>query len=107
LLDILQAAKFILSFVAGKPKEEFLEDVQCQDAVIRRLEIIGEASRRISPQGRKELPNVPWEDMIGMRNKLIHEYGDVDLDVVWDSTQFDLPPLVKALERIVPSGQEM
>lgn len=78
-----------------------MKDSQCQDAVIRRLEIIGEAARRISPETRARLPQLPWEAMIGMRNILIHEYDDVDLMIVWDTVQKDLPRLVANLENVI------
>ena len=101
LLDILEAARLVLVYVDGKTQEEFLEDLQCQDAVIRRLEIIGEAARRISEHSRTTLANLPWSDMVGMRNFLIHDYGDVDLNVIWDTVQLDMPSLAIALETIL------
>ncbi len=100
LLDILQAARLAVAYAGGKSQEEFLWDVQCQDAVIRRLEIIGEAARRVSEQTRTDYPHLPWIEMIGMRNFLIHEYDDVDLTIVWHAVHIDLPPLIAALEEI-------
>ncbi len=101
LLDVLQAAQLAITYVEGKTLEAFLEDLQLQDSVIRRLEIAGEASRRVSEQTKAVHPELPWHDMIGMRNFLIHEYGNVDLQIVWDTLQLDLPPLITALERIL------
>jgi uncharacterized protein with HEPN domain len=106
LLDMLAAARLILSYVAGKTKAEFLADIQCQDAVIRRFEIIGEAARRLSDQTRATLPQLPWDAMIGMRNLLIHEYDGVDLSVVWETIRTDLPTLTKAMESLVPPEDE-
>jgi uncharacterized protein with HEPN domain len=91
-----------LGYVLGKTKEEFLRDSQCQDAVIRRLEIIGEAARRISQPTRARISQIPWAAMIGMRNLIIHEYDDVDLQVVWDTVQEHLPNLIQAIEPLVP-----
>jgi uncharacterized protein with HEPN domain len=91
-----------LGYVLGKTKEEFLRDSQCQDAVIRRLEITGEAARRISQPTRARISQVPWAAMIGMRNLIIHEYDDVDLQVVWDTVQEHLPNLIQAIEPLVP-----
>lgn len=102
LVDILEAAKLALAYVSDKTKDEFDHDVQCQDAVIRRLEIIGEAARRVSEQTRFKFPHLPWNAMTNMRNVLIHEYDDVDLPIVWDTVRNDLPALIAALERIVP-----
>ncbi len=103
LLDILEAAKLALEYVGDKTREEFFGDLQCQDAVIRRLEIIGEASRRISEETRAAFPDLPWSDMVGMRNVIIHEYDDVDLVIVWETVHNDLPPLIDALEKILQS----
>lgn len=101
LLDILEAAKLALAYVDKKSREEFFNDTQCQDAVIRRLEVIGEAARRISEETRAVIPDLPWSDMIGMRNVIIHEYDDVDMVIVWETVHDDLPTLVDALEKIL------
>ncbi|RIK41257.1 MAG: hypothetical protein DCC55_12490 [Chloroflexi bacterium] len=74
LLDILEAARLAVSYVENTSEEAFLEDTQLQDSVIRRIEIIGEAARRISPEVREALPVIPWSNMVGMRNLLIHDY---------------------------------
>jgi uncharacterized protein with HEPN domain len=102
LLDILEAARLAASYVRGKTKEEFLRDSQCQDAVIRRLEIIGEAARRISEPTRERISQIPWAAMIRMRNLMIHEYDDVDLQVVWDTVQQNLPNLIETIQQFVP-----
>jgi uncharacterized protein with HEPN domain len=73
-----------------------------QAAVMRQLEIMGEAARRLSEETRQELSEIPWHQIIGMRNRLIHVYDDVDLAIVWDTVQNDLPPLIAQLEKIVP-----
>jgi uncharacterized protein with HEPN domain len=102
LLDILDAARLALQYVRGKTREEFIRDVQLQDAVIRRLAIIGEAARRVSEPTRLALSQLPWREMIGIRNIVIHEYDDIDLTVVWDAATRDLPSLIASLERLVP-----
>jgi len=102
LLDILEAAKLAVSYVAGISKDAFLLDTQCQDSVIRRIEIIGEASRRVSPETRDAFPGIPWSEMVGMRNLMIHDYDDVDLEIVWDTVQCDLPRLIALIEPLVP-----
>ncbi len=102
LLDIVEAAKLAVHYVTGKTQEEFRQDTLCQDAVIRRLEIIGEAARRLSPEARTTLPELTWHAMIGMRNLLIHEYDGVDPTIVWDTVKTDLPALLKALEPLAP-----
>ena len=100
LLDILDAAKLAISYVGEKSTEDFLKDTQCQDAVIRRLEIIGEASRRISEKTQADFPDLPWSEMIGMRNVMIHEYDDVDLRIVWKTVNSNLPKLIESLKAI-------
>jgi len=106
LLDIFEAAKLALSYVSGKTREEFLTDIQCQDAVIRRLEIIGEASRRLSAQTRAAFPHLPWQDIAGMRNIIIHEYDGVDLVTVWDTVHIDLPAIIAALQSAIPPEEK-
>ena len=105
LLDIYKAAKLAIQYLNGKTKEEFFRDIQCQDAVIRRLEIIGEAAGRISESTTTKLPDLPWKKMISMRNIVIHEYDDVDLTIVWETVQFDLPNLIASLEPVIPAEE--
>lgn len=101
LLDILESAKLALSYAGDKDSEAFFKDIQSQDSVIRRLEIIGEAARRISEETKTAYPNLPWSDMIGMRNIMIHEYDDVDLSMVLETVKKDLPQLVEGIEKIL------
>ncbi|MEA3488512.1 MAG: DUF86 domain-containing protein [Euryarchaeota archaeon] len=101
LLDILEAAEIALTYVRGMSREDFLDDLQCQDAVIRRLEIIGEAARRTSSKTQNTFPDLPWSDMIGMLNMMIHEYDGVDLYIVWETVNTDLPPLIEVIEGIL------
>jgi uncharacterized protein with HEPN domain len=74
--------------------------------VIRPLEIIGEAARLVSQETRDTHPEIPWEQMIGMRNRLIHEYFRVNLTTVWETIQNDLPPLIAQIEPLVPPEDE-
>jgi uncharacterized protein with HEPN domain len=105
LRDILEAARLALRYAHGKTRQQFLEDVQLQDAVIRRLAIIGEAARRVSEPTRAALGRLPWHEMTGMRNIVVHEYDDVDLDVVWDAVTLDLEPLARAVEEAIRGRQ--
>jgi len=95
-----------MGYTAGLTKQQFLGRREKQDSVVRRLEIIGEAARRVSEETRRQLPQLPWQDMVRMRNIMIHEYDDVDLSLVWDTVQIDLPALVSALQRIVPQKEK-
>ncbi len=101
LVDILEAARLAIKYVDGKTQEQFLRDRQCQDAVVRRLEIVGEAARRLLASDGADIMSLPLKDMADMRNRLIHEYDGVDMAVVWDTVKRDLPPVVEALERII------
>lgn len=96
--DILKAAKAILRFVQGVTKPHFLANEEKYEAVNRKFEIIGEAARHLSPEARGQFPDVPWQLITAMRNILIHDYDDVDLNVVWDTIQDDLPPLIAKVE---------
>ena len=102
LLDIVQAARLAVDYVKDASRDEFLRDVRLQDSGIRRIEIIGEAARRVSSVTQESHPDIAWAEMIGMRNFLIHDYGAVDMEVVWDTVQHSLPDLIKQLEPIVP-----
>jgi len=102
LLDILIASRKAIEFVSNLTHEEFLASELHQNAVIRPLEIIGEAARKISAETKSKYPQIPWREMVGMRNLLIHEYLDVDLSTVWDTIQSDLPDLISAIEPLVP-----
>jgi uncharacterized protein with HEPN domain len=106
LLDILHSAKQAIAHASGLSFEGFAADVLRQDAVIRRIEVVGEAARRVSAAGRASNPELPWVQMVRMRNRIIHEYDQVDLQIVWDTVTKDLPPLVRKLERFVPAGPE-
>ena len=98
LRDIVEATRIVRSYVAGKTQDQFLADPILQDAVVRRLEIIGEAARGISPEGLREAPQLPWARMVAMRNRIIHGYDEVDLGIVWETVANDLPALATALE---------
>ena len=106
LLDILVSARKIRTYVEGVARNEFFQDTKLQDSVIRRFEIIGEAAGRVSSMFRKENPHVPWDDMRGMRNRMIHRYDDIDMSIVWETVQQDIPRLVAQLESLVPPEAE-
>ncbi len=101
LLDILDSSRLALQYLDNATQEQFFDDLERQDAVIRRLLIVGEAARRVSEETRRQLPDLPWTAMVAMRNFMIHEYDAVDLRVVWDTVRNDLPPLIVALEKLV------
>ncbi len=100
LEHILTSIEKIQSFVKGISKADFDQNPIIQDAIIRNIEVIGEASKKVSKQLTQAHPDIPWQDMAGMRDKLIHDYLDVDLDVVWKTVEMDLPLLKELINRI-------
>lgn len=102
LLDMLVAARNARRFVADVDVDVFETSPLHQNAVMRVLEVIGEAAGKISRATRDAHPEIPWGDIVGMRNRLIHEYFKVDVRKVWDTVQSDIPQLIAALEPVVP-----
>lgn len=107
LLDILIAARKALKFVDGIDQTEFEKNELVQNAVMRPLEIIGEASAKISKEFRKSHPEIPWREMVGLRNRLVHEYFRINFGVVWDTIHNDLPKLIRIIEPLVPKEDEI
>ncbi|MDA0265570.1 MAG: DUF86 domain-containing protein [Cyanobacteria bacterium] len=102
LLDMRQSAELIMTYTAQCSKAEFVANVQLQDSVIRRLLVIAEAARRVSATTQQALPNISSQEINGMRNRLVHEYDDVNLNIVWDVVQSEMPTLVEELKSQLP-----
>jgi uncharacterized protein with HEPN domain len=100
LLDIVSYARRIARYVDGVTRDEFVADVGVQDQVIRCLSVIGEAARRTPEETRERFPAVAWAQMIGMRNRLSHEYDGIDLDAVWLTATEDVPAISRLLGRV-------
>lgn len=100
LAHIVECIDAIAGYIAGLDKDSFLNDELIQDAVQRRLGIIGEAVKNLPPDLRSQYPDIPWRRIAGMRDKLIHDYFGVDLDLVWAVSTSLLPPLKGRLEEI-------
>ncbi|HLC91333.1 MAG TPA: DUF86 domain-containing protein [Candidatus Nanoarchaeia archaeon] len=98
---ILSSIRLIKEHTEGYSKQDFTSSRKTQDAVIRNIEIIGEAAKNVSPQFQKSHPELPWKEMIRTRDKLIHGYFGVDLEIVWDVITHELPALEKVIEEIV------
>jgi uncharacterized protein with HEPN domain len=96
---MLQSAELIAGYTDQVSKDDFVKNVQLQDAVIRRLMVIAEAARRVSETTRQERFDISWSEINGMRNRLVHEYDDVDFDIVWDVVQNEIPSLIMALKQ--------
>lgn len=95
--DILEALRRARSYTEGQTYEQFLADTKTQDAVIRTLEILGEATKKLSPSLRERYSDLPWKSMAGVRDKLIHDYFGVNIDIVWQIVQDQLPTLVEQI----------
>lgn len=101
LEDIRQAVQKALVFVQGMSYEAFVADDKTVFAAVRALEIVGEATKRVPPSIRDRYPEVPWRSMAGIRDKLIHDYVSVNLEVVWKTVTEDLPALLPMIQRIL------
>lgn len=107
LTDILQAARLVQIFVEGIDKMSFEQDLIRQSAVIRQIEIIGEATKRLSESFRASQPDIPWRSMAGMRDILIHAYDHVDLNEVWNTATLAIPDLISKIESLVPPEENI
>ncbi|MCX7707079.1 MAG: DUF86 domain-containing protein [Anaerolineae bacterium] len=107
LLDMLIAAQRAARFVADLTWEDFAESDLHQSAVIRELEVLGEAAHLVSEDTRAAHPELPWPQIIGMRNRLIHEYFRVDLERVWETVERDIPELIRQLRPLIPAEDDV
>jgi uncharacterized protein with HEPN domain len=101
LADMLDYAANAKRFCDGKLWSDFQSDELLQLALIRALEVVGEAAQRISPADRQAWPTIPWNQIVGMRNRLVHGYEQVNLHLIWDTVQGDLPPLIVACRAVI------
>ena len=101
LNDILESINRISSYTDKLSYDEFLNDYKSQDAVIKNLEILGEAVKLLSPDFKKNNPDLPWKDISGTRDKLIHDYFGVNIDIVWDIIKNELPSIKNKILEIL------
>ena len=102
LRHMLAHAREACEMVRGKRRRDLDRDRKLNLALVRLLEVIGEAASRVSPGARARHSSIPWPEIVGLRNRLIHGYDAVDFDILWEIITHDLPPLISELERIVP-----
>ena len=103
LQHMLDTAREAASFSRNKSSRSLDTDRKLALALVKCIEIIGEAAAQISNESREALPQIPWSDIIAMRNRLIHAYFDINLDILWKTVIEDLPPLISELEKILDS----
>jgi len=106
LLDITRAVRLAISFVKGYDRATFYDDDKTQSAVLHQLLLIGEVTKRLSDSLKSDNPDIPWRQIAGMRDKLIHDYDDVDLSQVWKTVQSNLPELLSRLEQMIPNEEQ-
>lgn len=106
LLDMLLAAKKIQQFTRGMSKEDFEVSELHQSAVIREIQVIGEAARLVSDETKTQQPEIQWRAISGMRNRVIHEYFRVSLDIVWQVIEEEIEKLVKILNDIISDADD-
>ncbi len=100
---MLDHAREAIALAGGRSRVDLAKTRLLELALVRLVEIVGEAASRVPPAQRAQYPGIPWEDVVGMRNRLIHGYDSVDLDVLWNTVVEDLPQLVQALEGTQPT----
>jgi uncharacterized protein with HEPN domain len=104
LQHMVDAANEALSFVAQKSRTDLATDRALALALVKSIEIVGEAASKVSRELRSQSPEIPWTDIVAMRNRLIHSYFDVNLDIVWQTVTVELPPLVKQIQELLATG---
>ena len=104
LEDILKAGRLIASYVADTTLEQFTGDSMKQDAVVRRIEIIGEATWHLSDETRAVVPGLPFRQMRGMRNIVAHDYANVNIEIVWEVATVHVPEMIRILEATITLG---
>lgn len=102
LRHMIDAAREAMSFARGRVRDDLETDRQLLLSLVKEIEIIGEAASQVTDPTRQELPSIPWNSIIAMRNRLVHAYFSINLDILWNTVQEDLPGLIDLLERSVP-----
>ncbi|MBD2553732.1 DUF86 domain-containing protein [Limnothrix sp. FACHB-708] len=100
VFDIVDSISKILTYTAGMTMADFMASDEKQDAVLRRILVIGEATKRLSPEFRQRYPEIPWKEIAGTRDIIVHDYHRVDAERIWDVVQSDLPNLLNVLTSV-------
>jgi uncharacterized protein with HEPN domain len=100
LIDILTGIQQVLQYTQGLKRENLQQDGEKQAAILYRLIVIGEATKRLSNQFREQHPNIPWRQMAGLRDVVIHDYDELDFDILWNVIQVNLPDILPQLQAV-------
>lgn len=101
LVDIMRAIELIFQYIEGVDYNELSYNIEKQDAILRRITIIGEATKRLSQEFRLKHPSIPWKSIAGMRDVITHDYNEVDLDEIWTVINEDLPKLFDYIKPLI------
>lgn len=103
MIDAIEAAQ---RFVAGRSRADLDSDEMLRLALVQAVQIVGEAANRVTADGQAALPGIDWPVIVGMRNRLVHAYFDIDHDILWSTVQHGLPPLLTQLKAVPPADPE-
>ncbi len=103
LQHMLENAREAVAMIEGRERSDLRHERMLELSLIRLIEVVGEAAARVTDEEQAEYPSIPWHQVVGMRNRLIHGYDQVDLDILWDTIEEDLPQLITKLENILES----
>jgi uncharacterized protein with HEPN domain len=106
LRHMLEAAEAAVKFIEGQKRNELDTNRMLSFALVRAIEIIGEAASKTTQTCREAFPDIPWASIVGMRNRIIHAYFDIDLNLVWYTVTYDLPPLITTLREILSAENQ-
>jgi len=101
LQHMLENAREAVAMIKGKERSDLGRERMLELSLIRLIAVVGEAATRVTDEGQAKYPSIPWRQVVGMRNRLIHGYDQVDLHILWDTIEEDLPPLITELEKIL------
>lgn len=101
LQHMLENAREAVAMIKGKERSNLGRERMLELSLIRLIAVVGEAATRVTDEGQAKYPSIPWRQVVGMRNRLIHGYDQVDLHILWDTIEEDLPPLITELEKIL------
>ena len=99
--DIQEAIERIVAYTGSLSYQQFLADIKTQDAVVRNLQVLGEAAKKLSPGLRNTTPHLPWQEMAGMRDKIVHDYFGINYDIVWTVIRQELPAILAEIKKLL------